>query len=291
VVKVFKDPEDAMKDIEDADCAYGYLPPGLFTRAKKLRWVQCHAAGPEPSFYHDALVNSDVVVTNFRGIYNDHVGHHAVGMLLALARRFHVYIPHQVRKEWKPAEPAVHLPESTVLVIGAGGIGSEVARVCKALGMAVLATDARIKVPPPYVDELHPAENLEKLLPRADFVVVTTPDTPQTRGMINARRLGLMKRTAFLINVGRGVCVVLNDLVDALRSGKIAGAALDVFEVEPLPPNHPLWTASNVLITPHIAAHEAPYLRERRDQVFLTNVQRFAKGESLINVVDKKNRF
>ena len=290
-VKVFSDPNDAYEEIEEADCAYGYLPPGLFARARRLRWVQCYAAGPDPSFYHDSLVNSDVVVTNFRGIYGDNVGHHAVALLLALAHRFYLYLPQQLRREWKPVERAVHLPDATVAVVGVGGIGSAVARLCTAFGMTTIGLDPRLKDRPSYLDELHSSESLDDVLPRADFVVVTTPDTPKTRGMMDARRFSLMKPTAFLVNVGRGMCVVLDDLVDAVRLGKIAGAGLDVFEEEPLPPGHPLWTMPGVIITPHIAAHDFPHMAERRTQVFLENCKRFARGEALINVVDKRNRY
>ncbi|MDA2938154.1 D-2-hydroxyacid dehydrogenase [Acidobacteria bacterium AH-259-A15] len=290
-VKIFPDPKNAIQDIEHADCAYGYVPPDLFARAKRLRWIQCYAAGPDPSFYHEALVRSDVLVTNFRGIYNDNVGHHAVTLLLALSRHLHRYVPQQLQQEWKRGDAAVYLPDSTVVVVGVGGIGSEVARLCKSFGAITLGLDLRRTHKPDYLDELHGPEKLEDVLPRADFLVITTPDTPQTRGMMNAKRFNLMKSSAFLINVGRGVCVVLEALLQALRSGKIAGAALDVFEVEPLPVEHPLWKMPNVLITPHIAAHKAPYLAERRTRILIGNCQRFARGEPLVNVVDKGSRF
>ena len=290
-VSVFSDPDLAFHDMEDADCAFGYVSPELFSSARGLRWIQCYAAGPDPSFYHEALVDSDVVITNFRGIYHDNVGHHAVALLLALARRFYRYVAQQSQGEWIPGEPEVYLPDSSVAVVGVGGIGSEVARLCKALGMTTIGLDPRVKERPEYLDELYPPEKLDDVLPRVDFVVITTPDTPQTRGMMNASRFSLMKPSAFLINVGRGVCVVLDDLVDSLRSGKLTGAGLDVFEVEPLPPDHPLWTMPGVLLTPHIAAPDAPYLAERRTQMLLENCRRFARGEPLVNVVDKRNRF
>ena len=290
-IKVFSDYRNAFHDIEVADAAYGYVPPDLFASAKGLRWIQCHAAGPDPSFYHEALVNSDVVVTNFRGIYHDNVGHHAVALLLALARRFYQYTPQQLAREWSKAETGVHLPDCSVVVVGVGGIGSEVTKLCKAFGMNTIGVDPRLKVKPPYLDELHQPGLLDDVLPRADFVVMTTPDTPHTRGIMNARRFSLMKASAFLINVGRGVCVVLEDLVEALHSGEIAGAGLDVFEVEPLPSDHPLWTMPGVLITPHIAASDSPYVPERRTELFIENCRRFAKGMSLENVVDKRNRF
>ena len=290
-VRVFSSPEEALREIEDADCAYGYLPAKMFACARRLRWVQCYAAGPDPSFYHDALVNSDVTVTNFRGIYSDIVSHHALALLLALARRLDRYAHQQAQGEWEPAPRAAHLPDSTVVVVGVGGIGAEVARLCKAFGMTTLGVDPRLEVAPDYLDELHPPDGLDSVLPRADFVVITTPDTPHTRGMMNAGRFALMKPTAYLVNVGRGACVVLQDLVGALNSGALAGAGLDVFETEPLPQGHPLWTTPGVMITPHVGSRDAPHLPERRTHVFLENCRRFSRGQSLINVVDKGNRF
>jgi phosphoglycerate dehydrogenase-like enzyme len=290
-VKVIADPKNAFRDMEDTDCAYGDVPPELFARAKKLRWIQCYAAGPDPSFYHEPLVKSEVVVTNFRGIYNDHVGQHAVTFLLALSRHLPRYMAQQLQRQWKPGQVALYLPESTVVIVGVGGIGGEVARLCKCFGAFTVGVDPRQKSKPDFLDELYGPEKLDDLLPRADFVVITTPETPQTRGMMNSKRFNLMKSGSFLINVGRGACVVLDDLVAALRSGKIAGAGLDVFEVEPLPPEHPLWGIPNVLITPHVAAENAPHLAERRTQIVVENCRRFARGEPLVNVVDKQNRF
>ena len=291
-VRVFSDPVEAFEDIVDADCAYGYVPPELFARAGALRWIQCYAAGPDPSFYHEALVNSQVMVTNFRGIYNDGVSHHAMALLLGLSRDFHQYMPLQLRKEWRPGEEAgVHLPGRTVVVIGVGGIGAEIARLCKCFGMVTVGIDPNPDNESDSLDELHLPENLDQVIPGADFVVVTTPDTPQTRGMINTDRLSLMKSNAFLINVGRGVCVVLEDLVEVLRSRRIAGAALDVFEIEPLPPDHPLWEMDNLILTPHTAAHKAPYMEGRRNEIFIGNCARFAGGEPLLNVVDKQHRY
>ena len=214
-----------------------------------------------------------------------------MALLVALSRHLQGYVRSQIEHRWERGRRAVYLPSSTVVVVGVGGIGAEVARLCKCFGATTVGLDPRLTDKPDYLDELHGPEALDEVLPRADFVVVTTPDTPQTRGMMNARRFALMKPSAFLINVGRGVCVVLDDLVAALRSGQIAGAGLDVFEQEPLPEDHPLWDMPNVLMTPHIAAHDAPYLRERRDQIVIENCRRFAAGQPLINVVDKRNRF
>ena len=290
-VKIFPSTVEAFNDIKNADCVYGEVPLELFKHATRLRWIQCYAAGPPSSFYHQALVDSDVVVTNFKGVYHDSVGHHAVGLLLVLARGLHTCLAQQSRREWKPLKAAVHLPDSTVLIIGVGSIGSEVARLCKYFGTTTIGLDPSLTEKPDYLDQLYPSQKLNDLLPRADFVVLTTPDTPSTRKMITTARLNLMKSTAFLINVGRGSCVVLEDLVQALRSGKIAGAGLDVFETEPLPTEHPLWTLPNAILTPHIAAYDAPYIEERKTQILLTNCERFAHGEPLMNVVNKQNRY
>ena len=286
-VRMYEDPADAVEDIVDADAVHGTLPPALFVHARKLRWIQAARAGLGGAWFHERLVQSDVVVTNVRGIYNDHIGHHVMAMLLALARRLDRYHLEQQRGSWKRLEPHVHLPDATVLIVGVGGIGAETARLCAAFGMRVVGVDPRTDGVPPGMQALHRPERLDELLPEADFVVLTTPETPQTIGLMDAARFGRMRPTAFFINVGRGACVVLDDLVRALQRGSIAGAGLDVTGLEPLPADHPLWTAPGVLITPHVAIHGASYLDERRTEILVANCQRFARGEPLLNVVDK----
>jgi phosphoglycerate dehydrogenase-like enzyme len=154
----------------------------------------------------------------------------------------------------------------------------------------VLATDARRTVAPSGVAELHPPDALEDLLPRADFVILTVPHTPATEGFFNRARFQRMKRTAFFINIGRGMTTKLDDLVAALQAGEIAGAALDVYELEPLPGEHPLWGLPNVLLTPHMAGH-GPYLDERRFEIMADNCRAFAAGHPLRNQVDKASWF
>ncbi len=291
-VQLFDSWEAAMEAIADADAAYGNIVPELFRRAKKLRWIQAPAAAPPVGYYHKELIESDVVVTNQREIYNDHIGAHIMAFVLAFARGFHRYIPQQVQRQWQRQglDATTYLPEATALIIGVGGIGGEAARLCAAFGMTVLGVDPRRPSAPPALKELHRPDDLHRLLPQADFVIMTVPETPQTRGMMAAREFRLMKNTAYLINIGRGGTVILDDLVEALRSGQIAGAGLDVFQVEPLPPDHPLWTMPGVLLTPHVAGI-GPYLQERRTELFIENCQRFNAGRPLLNVVDKANWF
>jgi phosphoglycerate dehydrogenase-like enzyme len=176
------------------------------------------------------------------------------------------------------------------VIVGVGGIGAETARLCAAFGMRVIGIDARLSQPVEGLAALHGPDALDTQLPNADFVILTIPHTPETEGLFNAARFGRMKPSAFFINIGRGMTTRLDDLVAALRSGQIAGAALDVFEIEPLPADHPLWDAPNVLITPHTAGF-GPYLDDRRQEIIVENGRRFVRGEPLRNLVDKAHWF
>jgi phosphoglycerate dehydrogenase-like enzyme len=292
-VVVAEDDATAREAIARADCAFGTISPELLAQATRLTWLQAPQAAPPAGYYHPALVQHPVVVTNFREIYNDHIGAHIMAFVLAFARDFHRYLPQQARREWKPAPldtGVVHLPQATALIVGVGGIGAEAARLAAAFGMTVLGVDARRTAPPPGVAELHPPASLDALLPRADFVILTVPHTPATEGFMDRKRFQRMKRTAFFINIGRGKTTRLDDLVAALRAGEIAGAGLDVFEQEPLPADHPLWTTPGVLITPHTAGF-GPYLDERRYEILLDNCRRFVAAQPLRNVVDKTSWF
>jgi phosphoglycerate dehydrogenase-like enzyme len=292
-IVVAEDPEQAGKVVADAEAMFGTLPPALLARAARLRWLQAPQAAPPAGYYYPDLIAHPVVVTNFREIYNDHIGAHIMAFVLAFARGLHVYLPRQLRRQWAP-EPldtgVIHLPEATALIVGLGGIGAEAARLAAAFGMRVIGVDARRRDAPPGVAELHGAEALDALLPRADFVILTVPHTPQTEGFMHRARFQRMKRSAFFINIGRGMTTRLDDLVAALRAGEIAGAGLDVFEQEPLPADHPLWTMPGVLLTPHTAGF-GPYLDERRFEILLDNCKRFLAGQPLRNVVDKARWF
>ncbi len=292
-VVIAEDQATAEREIVDAEAAFGWLPRDVLAKAQRLRWLQAPQAAPAAGYYYPELIAHSLAVTNFREIFNDHISTHIMAFVLAFARGLHVYIPQQLQREWKkPKEDlgVVHLPEATALIVGVGGIGAETARLAAAFGMTVLATDARRTEPPPGVAELHKPEALDALLPRADFVILTVPHTPATEGFMHRARFQRMKRSAFFINIGRGMTTKLDDLVAALRAGEIAGAALDVFEQEPLPAEHPLWTMPNVLLTPHMAGY-GPYLNDRRYQIMIDNCRAFLDGKPLRNVVDKSSWF
>ena len=286
--------EGAEQAIALADGAYGTIPPALLARAERLRWLQAPQAAPPAGFYYPELIAHPVEITNFREIYNDHIAAHIMSFVLAFARGLHVYIPQQLRREWKPApredDTIVHLPEATALIVGVGGIGGEAARLAAAFGITVIGIDERRTDKPAGVAEMHRFAALDTLLPRTDFVILTVPHTPETEGFMNRARFQRMKKSAFFINIGRGMTTRLDDLVAALEAKDIAGAALDVYEIEPLPASHKLWTTPNVLLTPHTAGH-GPYLDDRRREVLLDNAKRFAAGHPLRNVVDKARWF
>ena len=279
---------DARQEIADADAAYGWVSPELLPLAHKLRWLQSPAVAPPAGYFYPALIEHPVVVCNPRGIFNDHISQHIMMFVLALARGLPYYMEAQAQRRWDPEarkSPYIDLATASALIVGVGGIGQEAARLCAAFGMQVVGVDARWEHDVPSVEK-HAPEELDALLPAADFVIVTTPHTPETEGMWNARRFQLMKHTAYFINIGRGKTTKLDDLVAALESGAIGGCGLDVFETEPLPPDHKLWMLPNVLLTPHIAAEHAENVPERRFEILLDNARRFAANEPLRNVVD-----
>ena len=285
--------DDAKREIADAGGVFGTLDPELLGLAQQLKWLQAPAIAPPAGFYFKELIEHPVVATNFREIFNDHIAAHIMAYVLAFARGLHYYVRRQLNQEYR-AEPldtgVVHLPESTALIVGVGGIGSEAAKHCTHFGMRVIGIDARREDTPAGVAELARPDQLDRLLPEADFVILTIPHTPQTEGLFNRDRFRLMKSTAFFINIGRGKTTRLHDLDAALRAGEIAGAGLDVYEEEPLRAGHPLWTAPNTILTPHTAGF-GPYLDDRRYEIVVDNARRFAAGQPLRNIVDKANWF
>lgn len=288
-VSVAHDRAEALRLLPQADAAFGMLDPELLAAAPRLAWLQAPMAAPPAGYFFPELVAHSVEVTNFRGIYNDHVAIHAVAMLLSLARGLHRYMRQQPRGEWTrylADEDVLNLPESTVLVVGVGGIGAEIARMVAAFGAHVIGIDPRRTDAPAGVASMFTPDALDRLLPTADAVVLTLPHTPQSEGMFDAGRFALMRPRALFVNIGRGATVRLDALTDALRNERLGGAALDVFEQEPLPPEHPLWREPRALLTPHVAV-VGPHIVERRLAVLCDNARRFDAGEPLCNVVDK----
>jgi phosphoglycerate dehydrogenase-like enzyme len=284
--------EEARREIADAPAAYGTLTPAVLAAAQQLAWVQAPAAAPPAGYYFPELIAHPATVTNLRGIFNDRIPTHIMSYVLSFARGLHIYGPQQRAATWRPhgESSVVYLPRATAVIVGVGNIGGETARLCATFGMRVLGVDARREDTPEGVAELHRPDELDALLPQADFVILTIPHTPQTEGLFDAGRFARMKRSAFFVNIGRGMTTKLDALNDALRSGTIAGAGIDVYEIEPLPADHPLWSAPNAILTPHVA-DRGPDLDPERVAVISENARRFAAGEPLLNVVDKASWF
>jgi len=271
--------------VREVEAMYGRLTPAMLAAAEKLQWVQATGIGLEGSMFPE-LIASGVVLTNMRGVYSDHIADHVFGYILTFARGLHVYLRQQLSHTWQPGVPIHYLPETTLGILGLGGIGAEVARRGRFFGMRVLAVDPFPKGDTSLAEQIWGLDGLSEMLGKADFVVICAPHTPLTERLFGPAELRAMKSTAYLINIGRGIIVQLDALTEALQTGEIAGAALDVFEREPLPPDHPLWEMDNMIVTPHVA-DTGPYVPARRMELFLENVRRFVAGQPLLTVVDK----
>ena len=291
-VRLVEDEAELPQALSSADAGYGWVPPDLLGFARNLKWLQNPMAGPPPSYYYQELVEHPVVVTNPRGIYSDHIAHHILMYMLALSRGLPYYLDAQRKSQWdKDARRRGYLDiaSSTVLINGVGGIGAEAGRLCMSMGAKVIGLDPRLEQAVEF--EVLSPDSLDDLLPIADFVVTTVPHTQETEFMWHRQRFAAMKPTAYFINIGRGMTAKLDDLVDALQNQDIAGAGLDVFEIEPLPEDHPLWKCENVIITPHVAVADAANIAERRYELLLDNAKRFLANEPLRNVVNKELRY
>lgn len=300
------DATTAAQAMGNADAFFGKITPAMLAASRQLRWVQAATASMEHYLFPE-LVEHPCVLTNMRGLYSDAITDHVFGFILCFARNFHRYIRNQALARWEPvggesersnfaagqstvsAMDLAHQPldGATLGIVGLGHIGSEIARRGLAFGMEVIAVDPLRTEAPAGVAALWQPERLPELLARSDFVVIAAPHTPRTEGLFRRQQFRQMKKTAYLINIGRGAIVDLADLTAALEAGELGGAGLDVFQIEPLPAAHPLWKMDNVIITPHVAGC-SPRVAGRHLAVLLDNLGRFERGEPLRNVVDKK---
>jgi phosphoglycerate dehydrogenase-like enzyme len=300
-----KDEKSALTEIVDADAFFGKITPPLLAAARKLRWIQSPTASLEHYVFPE-LIEHPVVLSNMRGIYSDVIADHVLGYITCFARNLHIYLRQMPQGKWQPYgggpilqpfatgpaddHPGNHshrrLADCSLGIVGLGHIGAEIAKRGVACGMRVLAVDPRQTQAPEGVAALWPVERLDDLLGESDFVVIAAPHTPATEKLFRRPRFDAMRRSAVLINIGRGAIVDLADLTAALEQGRIAGAAFDVCEIEPLPADHKLWQMPNVIITPHVAAF-SERIPERHLEHTLENIQRFARGEPVLNVVDK----
>jgi phosphoglycerate dehydrogenase-like enzyme len=283
-------------EITDTDIFVGWsLRPEQFRLARRLKWIHATAAGVRQLMYPE-LVRSGIVVTNASGVHAVPMAEHILGLLVALARSFPTALRYQLQRQWAQQEiwdRALHPRElrgQVLLLVGFGRIGKELARRVRPLGMRVWAVTRSGKADQALAERTLPASRLGEVLKEADYVVLAAPETPETFHMIGPQQFAAMKPTAFLINVARGSLVDEAALIEALRRRAIAGAALDVAEREPLPPDNPLWTLDNVFITPHISA-ASESLWERQTDLLLENLARWFSGRELLNPVDLRRGY
>jgi phosphoglycerate dehydrogenase-like enzyme len=272
------------------------LRPEQFAAARKLRWIHAPTAAVHQLLFEE-LVNSDVVITNSTEVHGPVVAEHVMALIFALAKKIPQAVAFQQKRVWAQEamwKEGLRLHEiagATLGLIGLGSIGRRVARMAWALGMRVIGVREHVeKGKPDGVETVFPPSKLDELLKQSDYVVVAAPLLAETTGLINAARLAVMKPGAYLINVGRGPQVDAVALVEALAARRIAGAALDVFEKEPLPSDSPLWTAENLLITPHTAGL-TDKLWNRHYELFSENLRRYLAGQPLQFVVDKQKGY
>ena len=281
------------KELRQAEVVFTIsLRPEQFAVAKNLRWVHAPSAAVH-QFLFPQFVNSPVLLTNSREVHGPVVAEHVIALIFALAKKIPQAALLQQKRIWgqenlwKEGQHPREVAADTVGLVGVGSIGRRVAQMASALGMRVVAVREHVqKGIPDGVEHLFSNTELHHLLSLSDYVVLSAPLTPATQKFMNASRLAQMKPTAYLINVGRGAQVDESALAEALRDHRIAGAALDVFEYEPLPPDSPLWGLENLLITPHTAGL-TERLWQRHYDLFSGNLHRYHAGEPLLYVVDK----
>jgi len=271
-----------------------FATPEFIKQASNLVWVQAMSAGVDSLQRNRPLMDSDrIVLTNMRAVHGPAIADHAMGMLLTLTRQLRQYEAGQKAGKWREEEleeRPVALAGKTMLIVGIGGIGTEIAQRASGFGMRVIATRRTDAPAPAYVERVGKPEDLMEMLPEADVVAVCVPLTDETRGLFGRAAFAAMKHGSYLVNIARGKIVETAALVEALKSGTLAGACLDVTDPEPLPDEHPLWSMKNVVITPHVAA-ESDLTDERRWTLLKENIRRFGGGEPLLNCVDKQRGY
>lgn len=270
---------------EESVIHFGDATLDFVYRQPRLRWIHTASAGVDRLTLGDRPFPKHVLLTNSSGVYGVAGAEHVLGMMLHFARGFHFYLKQQRLGAWvRDLTPARRLQGSTVVVLGLGDLGRNVVARAKAFGVRVIGV-RRQPGAVPGADRVVTVDELDAVLPLADHLVITLPLTAQTRRLLDRRRLFLLPKGAYVYNIGRGAVIDQDALVEALQAGHLAGAGLDVFEQEPLPPESPLWRMENVIITPHIGA-DTPWDADAAAELFLDNLQRFLDGKPLRNVVD-----
>jgi len=293
------DKQEVANQLKDADIVAGV--PGAIpsiNNAKSLKWIHSFSAGVE-KVLTDEVVKSKITVSNSYGIHATPIAEHVIGFMLIFTRKFYDTFRKQQEKTWEANQNLTEVKGKTVLVVGLGHIGTEVARLANCLGANVIGIKHNLKNKsstnsvldkPDFVHKLYAKDDLEEALPKADFVVLCLPYTKDTHHLFDMKKFRLMKKSGVMINIGRGGVVNEKELIEALDKKIIGGSALDVTEEEPLPKESKLWDMENVVITPHHSGLSEKYM-DRAIDLFCVNLKAYIKGEPLPNLVDKKRGY
>ncbi len=275
--------------IQDVEISAGGKPPEELLRSQNLKWHHQQSAGVDWLFKIENRESLPFSITNVSGMHASQITEHVFAMILTFARDMVPFHHNKRQKEWRKPQPEklFQLPGKTMLIVGLGAIGSYMARVAKAHEMNVLGIRRHPEKTDPNVDRMGTLSSLNEMLPEADIIVSILPRTPGTENIFDREQFDIMKPSSLIFNVGRGTHINEDALAEALKTGSIAGAGLDAFSIEPLPPNSPLWELSNVIISPHCSGLIDDYVNTSLGY-FIRNLKRYQKKEPLLNLVDKK---
>ena len=277
--------------LKDVDILLGNQPPAKVATMPNLKWVQLNSAGAD-RYCKPGILPESVQLTNATGAYGLALSEHLLALLLAMMKKLYKYYDNQKDHDWHDEGTVTTLKDATVVIVGFGDIGRYFGRIVKALGAHVIGIRRREGAIPPEADEMGHLDKLDEYLSRADIVVSALPGTPATEGLYTAEKFAAMKQGAFFLNVGRGTAVDQKALADALKSGHLAGAAVDVANPEPLPKDDPLWDAPNMYITPHISGEwHLPNTWDKVIEISTRNLKKFFAGEPLDNIVDRQTGY
>lgn len=276
-----------LMQVQNANIIIGNPPVELLRGSEKLEWLQLNSAGAG-NYIKAGVLSEKVILTNASGAYGLAISEYVIGVLLELYKNLHLYRDNQYESKWEYRGTVKTIWNSTILIVGVGDIGSELAKRVKALGAYTIGIKRTTSNKPDYLDELYLMDKLDDLLPRADVVSLSLPETDLTNKIINHKTLRLMKADAVLINVGRGNAIDTEALCDSLENGHLLGAALDVTDPEPLPKEHRLWKIKNVIITPHVSGgYRMGETHERIIKICEQNLEAYLKGDKIKNIVNR----
>ena len=281
--------EELLAEVTDAEIVFGRLPREPFLVAEKLKWVQSVGVGFETMLYTE-MIESDVVITNTAGAFDAAMAEHVLALILSWTRGVIAAERNRSTRHYTREIAVSQIAGRRACVLGLGTIGRKISSHLHRFGMRVTAVDAQVATPPEGVEEVVGPDRLHGVLGQSDFVVVALPLTDGTRGLVDQKCFEAMPSHGYVVNIARGPIINERDLIEALQSGKIGGAGLDVYEEEPLPEDSPLWSIDNAVITPHLAGLSSEG-RDNMRRIFCENLRRYTSGEALMNVVDKEKGY